>query len=366
MKELREILDSVDRLATCERAILATVVDVKGSGYRLAGARMLIDADGHSIGSVSGGCLESDVLARAKNVFETGIPTIVVYDSTKDQNSVFGLQMGCRGIVRILLEPADDRRLFEFLRTTFAERRTAAVATVISEDGLGQRIYFRNGLLQQPGMDGQKALMPDLTRDLRRAIEERRSRSIVYSTGDRELEVFIEVVEPSPSILIFGAGHDAVPLAAFAKQLGWNVTVIDRRPAYATDERFPKADYVIAARVDEFGDALLQDENAVAVVMTHHFDSDREIVRRLASSPCRYIGILGQRQRTADLLKQLSESGVTIDRDLLSRVHAPVGLDIGAPTPESIALSIVAEIQAFLANREGGHLKNRTQPIYDR
>lgn len=366
MKEFREILDRVDRLAPGERVILATVVDVKGSGYRPAGARMLIDADGRSVGTVSGGCLESDVLARAKRVIETGRPTVVVYDSTQDQRSVFGLQMGCRGIVRILLEAVDDSQLFEFLRTTFAERRSGAVATVISENGLGQRIYFRDGLPQQQGMDELKAHITDLTRDLRNAVIERRSRSAIYAAEDRELEVFIEVIEPPPSVLIFGAGYDAIPLTTFAKQLGWDVTVVDRRPAYATEERFPKADSVIAAQVDEFDDTLLQDENAVAVVMTHHFDSDREIVRRLTLSRCRYIGILGPKQRTADLLKQLSESGTGIDSDFLGRLHAPVGLDIGAATPESIALSIVAEIQAFLANRQGGHLKNRTRPIYDR
>ena len=365
MKELQEILSRIEQMPRAEGAILATVVDVKGSGYRLAGARMLIDAQGNSVGTVSGGCLESDVLARAKTVTETGRPTIVVYDSTQDQNSVFGLQMGCRGVVRILLEPADDCRFFDFLRSIFSDRRTAAIATAISENGLGERFYYRDESLHQYGIDDARDLLPDLIRDLRSAIDERRSRSAVYTT-DPEIEFFIEVIEPPPSLVIFGAGHDAIPLSTFAKQLGWSVTIVDRRPAYATEERFPNADSVIAAQVDEFAGSMLDDENTVAVVMTHHFDSDREIVRRLASSQCRYIGILGPKQRTADLLKQLSESGTAIDSDALRRIHAPVGLDIGAATPESIALSIIAEIQAFLTGREGGCLKNRTKPIYDR
>ena len=366
MKELHEIIDRVDGFAPGERAILATVVDVKGSGYRLAGARMLVDAKGNSVGTVSGGCLESDVLSRAKVVVETGRPVIITYDSTKDPNSIFGLHMGCRGVVRILLEPADDLEFFDFVRSALSHRRAAAVATVISKNVLGERIYFRDGMLHQQGSDSWRELFPDLRRDLRNAIIERRSRSAVYATGDRELEFFIEVIEPPPSVLIFGAGHDAVPLSTFAKQLGWNVTVVDRRPAYATRERFPAAESVIAADADEFDDALLTDENTVAVVMTHHFDSDREIVRRIASSRCRYIGILGPKQRTADLLKQLRESGTMINGQFLGRVHAPAGLDIGATTPESIALSIVAEIQAFLTDRDAGHLKNRTKPIYDR
>ena len=367
MKELREILDRVDRIAPNERAILASVVDVKGSGYRLAGARMLIDESGSAIGSVSGGCLETDVLERAKNVLTNRRPTIVVYDSTKDDNSVFGLQMGCRGVVRILLEPANDRELFYFIRATFELRKTSAVATVISEESLGQRIYYRDGVQSAMGFSGAiNEIIPRLSRDIGNAISQRRSRSSVYSAGSSELEVFIEVIEPPPSILIFGAGNDAIPVAIFAKQLGWNVTVVDRRPAYATAERFPEADRLMAARVDDLDEDLFFDVNSVAVLMTHHFESDRELLRRFADSPCRYIGILGPKQRTADLLRQLDDSGSKINGDLLNRVHAPVGLDIGASTPESIALSIVSEIQSALAGREGGSLKHRTKPIYDR
>src|SRR5690349_8647721 len=136
MKDIQEILNRVVAMPT-RNAILATVVDVRGSGYRLAGARMLIDENGETIGGVSGGCLESDVLERAKIVLKTGKRAIVVYDSTKDENSVFGLQMGCRGVVRILLEPANDQRLFSFLSKTFSERNTSAIATVIGRSELG-------------------------------------------------------------------------------------------------------------------------------------------------------------------------------------------------------------------------------------
>jgi xanthine dehydrogenase accessory factor len=122
MKELQDILHSVEQMPSGANAILATVVDVQGSGYRLAGARMLIDESGKSIGGVSGGCLESDVLERARKIFRDGEPTVAVYDSTKDENSVFGLQMGCRGIVRILLEPVGRDGLFDFLRACFDKR----------------------------------------------------------------------------------------------------------------------------------------------------------------------------------------------------------------------------------------------------
>ena len=372
MKELQDILQRVDSLSPNQPAILATVVDVKGSGYRLAGARMLIDGTGHSIGSVSGGCLEADVLERAKTVLMTGEPTIVVYDSTKDDNSVFGLQMGCRGVVRILIERADDGRLFRSLKRVFAERKTTSIATLIARtDGAslepGHRFYWREGALELAGSGGLiNDLLPTLTRDVRNSINERRSRTINYQSQTGEYEFFIEVIEPPPTVSIFGAGHDAIPLALLAKQLGWVVNVIDRRPAYAVKERFPDADNVIVGRTHELNDGLFADENAVAVVMTHHYDSDLEIVRRLTSSNYRYIGILGPKQRTADLLNDLRESGELIDHNLLDRLHAPVGLDIGGATPEGIALSIVAEIQAILAGRNGGQLRHRAKPIYDR
>ena len=359
-------------MPSTERAILATVVDVKGSGYRLSGARMLIDENGFSIGSVSGGCLEADVIERAKTVLKTGKPVIVEYDSTKDENSVFGLQMGCRGVVRILLEVANHENLFRFVKKTLAERKRSAIATLIAPKNLaslelGHRLYWSDGFQQQVEIAGAIAeFLPALEHDLRGAIHERRSRTRAYSTLSGEYEFFIEVIEPPPTILVFGAGHDAVPLAAFAKQLGWVVNVIDRRPAYADPVRFPEVDNVITGHAHELDSELFNDDNTVAVVMTHHYDSDREIIRRLASSAVRYIGVLGPKQRTADLLNDLYTEGSNIDSDLLDRIHAPVGLDIGASTPEGIALSIVAEVQAMLAGRNGGPLRHRTKPIYDR
>jgi xanthine/CO dehydrogenase XdhC/CoxF family maturation factor len=372
VRELQEILDRLEHTASPERAVLATVVDVKGSGYRLAGARMLVDENGKSIGSISGGCLEADVLERAKSVLKTGQPTVVVYDSTKDESSVFGLHMGCRGIIRILLEQANNNHLFGFLKDAFVERKTTAIATLIARANatsldLGDRFYWTDRLVNERNHNRVvEEILPALTRDINGSIIERRSRTKTYSTSAGEYEFFIEVIAPPPTVLIFGAGHDAVPVASFAKELGWVVNVIDRRSAYATPDRFPSADQVVVGHAQDLDDELFADQNAVSVIMTHHYESDRETVRRLINSDCRYIGILGPKQRTADILNDLCESGVTINKDVLDRIYAPVGLDIGAATPEGIALSIIAEIQAVLADREGGHLKHRSKPIYDR
>jgi xanthine dehydrogenase accessory factor len=373
MKELQQILCGIDQMAPGERAILATVVDVKGSGYRLAGARMLIDEDCKTIGGVSGGCLEADLIERTKSVFNDRQPVLVTYDTTKSADSVFGLQTGCRGVVRILLEPVANNGLFQFIRTCFERRETGVVATLIfaSDESIfplaSRSFWLGNEKFSNYTDDGElRTVLPRLRYDAAAALAEGRSHSVTYQTLDGDSEFFIEVIKPPTSILIFGAGNDAPPLCEFAKQLGWHVSVIDHRPAFAAKERFPDVDQVIHSRVADLPNDVFADEESVAVVMSHNFEVDREALNRLLSSSCSYVGVLGPKQRTANLLEQLVADGAKVNKTMLSRLHAPVGLDIGGTTPEGIALSIVAEIQAVLADRKGGYLKDRIKPIYDR
>ena len=371
MIELREIL-KLTALDRRDDLVLATLVDVKGSGYRLAGARMLIDQDGKSIGTVSGGCLEADVLERAKEVRRSGTPTVITYDTTKDESSVFGLGMGCRGVVRVLIERARDNDALNFIRTCFDRREVGAITTLISKSGnaeprLASRIFssdavhgFRTSL---PELNGLSTIVSE---DLATAVRENRSRCVVYGDNQGSLEFFHEIINPPTALMIFGAGHDAVPLAKLAANLGWKVSVIDHRPAWAAAERFPEADEIIVSRPEMIADDVFTDVNSVAVVMNHNYDADRAIMGRLLGSACRYIGMLGPKDRTRKLLDQLREEGQDLNDARLERLYAPVGLDIGATTPEGIALAIVAEIQAVLSGRKGGSLKDRNAPIYDR
>ena len=372
MMELRHILERT-AADPDDRSVLATLVDVKGSGYRLAGARMLIDGNGRSIGTVSGGCLEADVLERAKEVRHSGEPTVVSYDTTKDDsNSVFGLGMGCRGVVRVLLESTRNNDALNFIRTCFGRREKGAITTLISKTGdVGLPLTSR--IFSQPSKDGfglyrksfaeLNGLSTNVSHDAAAALHESRSRSVIYRDANGSLEFFHEVITPPTALFIFGAGHDAVPLARWAANLGWKISVIDHRPAYAAAERFAEADDIIVSRPEAIPDTVFTDVNSVAVVMNHNFDADLGILRRLLGSTCRYIGVLGPKDRTMKLLDELRAEGQDTDRENL---YAPVGLDIGATTPEGIALSIVAEIQAVLSDRKGGSLKDRQAPIYDR
>lgn len=374
MKEFQEILKKIAWFGDGEKAILATVMDVVGAGYRRPGARMLIDENGYSIGTVSGGCLEADVLERAKKVLETSEANVVIYDTTADENSVFGLGMGCHGIVRVLLESVEKNNLLlNAFRAAIENRQTQIVATLISTSGnfpIGGRVFYdRSKKFISKNLPVFMESFSRLRSDCRKLFDGKDvSTNQTYEIkNEREenetLEFFIEKIEPPVSLKLFGAGYDALPLADFAKNLGWHLVVIDHRQAFATAQRFPAADEIILGRAKEFDENFFQDENSVAVLMTHNYERDREILPRLLKSNFLYVGALGPKTRTAKLLE---ESGETFSDEQLSKLFAPVGLDIGAKTPEEIAFSIVAEINAVLTNRAGGFLRNRQGSIYGR
>lgn len=362
MKEIQEILKKISQFGAGEKAILATVIDVVGSGYRRPGARMVIDENGFSIGTVSGGCLEADVLERAKKVLETSESIVITYDTTKDENSVFGLNMGCRGIVRILLEEvSNENRLFDFVKNAFDERNSFTMATVITSNSedlkIGWRLFLRNSKIMFT------AVKPPVPDELKKALynfsREKTANLVTFDFG----EVFFETIMPPVNLLLFGAGYDALPLINFAKEIGWRVTAIDHRAAFANAERLPAADEVVVAASEDLSDDLFNDENSVAVIMTHNYERDREILRRLMNSKCQYVGALGPKKRTEKLLAEIGEK---FNQAQLAKLYAPVGLDIGADTPETIALSIIAEINAVLATRNGGFLRERRGSIYER
>ena len=371
MKEIQEILKRIAQFADDERAILATVVDVQGSGYRRAGARMLIDANGYSIGTVSGGCLEADVLERAKQVLQTGEPTVITYDTTRDVNSVFGLGMGCRGIIRVLLEPVEkDSFLAKAFQYASDNRFRQFIATMISSSRavIGGKIYY-DAFYQFDfeNLPNDVEAFDELKKDCEKFFMENKSAEVrEYRIGEDYFEMFFENINPPLSLLLLGAGFDALPVVRFAKQLGWRVTVIDNRAAFANVERFPEADEIIVSRAEDFPESLFKDENSVAVVMTHNYERDLNILHKLLNSNCRYIGALGPKSRTEKLIAEIRAEGKTFNEWNLENLHAPVGLDIGAETPEEIALAVVAEIKTALSNRRGGFLRERQGAIYDR
>lgn len=373
MKELQEIFREIARMTPDEKAVLATVVDVVGSGYRRPGAKMLILESGSTFGTISGGCLEADVLERAKKVLRTGKPKVFTYDTTKDENSVFSLNMGCRGVIRILLETVnDENRLLNALRFVSENRIRQVVATLVSADSavdesIGGRVFYsRTNRFYFDNLPSFLADLPELKNDCIALLNEKSvSRMQTYVTEQGNFEFSFELVEPPVSLLIFGAGADAIPLAQIAALLGWQVTVIDHRPAFLTKERFRAAKNLILNNSENFSGQIVFDAQTVAVLMTHNYERDREILCELLKSEAFYIGALGPKRRTENLLCELRDSGENFTQERMSRLFAPIGLDIGADTPQAIALSIAAEIQSVLKNRAGGFLRERKGSIYN-
>jgi xanthine dehydrogenase accessory factor len=369
MKELQAILKAVSGFENNQKAILATVVALEGSGYRRPGARMLIDENGFSIGTVSGGCLEADVLERAKKVLETGESTVITYDTRQDENSVFGLGMGCRGVIRILLESiSKESDIFKSLEFAYENKQQLLIATLIAGESnvnIGGRIYYDK--IQQFDfvyLPNSFENLEELEVDCLKVFSgEIRSLVKTYETDKGKAEFFIEKIELPLNLLLFGAGFDAIPLTDFAKNLGWLVTIIDHRSASANTEKFPNADEIIIARPENLDGKLFQDANSVAVLMTHNYDRDKELLPLLLKSKALYVGALGPKRRVERLLDEIDE---TFSEEQLKRLYAPIGLDIGAETPEEIALSIVAEIRGVLADRNGGFLRERQGSIYAR
>lgn len=371
MKEFLAILAELENSQRQGKiTVLATVIEAQGSTYRRAGAKMLLTQDGCSVGTISGGCLEADVYTRSQEVMTSGQPIVVTYDTTSDEDIVWGLGLGCNGLVRVLIEQITPHEAHQvaFLSGCCRDRQLGVLATLVSATGQVQEKVGTRLILQQDGNTishiSNSVLAASILEDARAALYDQRSTLNLYQLPTGEAEVFIEVIQPPLPLIIFGAGHDASPVARFAKELGWCVTVVDTRQSSATQERFPYADAIVLSRPKSITEHITLDERTVAVVMTHNYLHDRELLKTLLPSQLRYLGILGPKSRTERLLEELRQAGINPTKEQLHCLYAPVGLDIGADTPEAIALSIIAEVQAVVANRSGGLLRNRKGPIH--
>lgn len=332
---------------------------------------MLITKSGQMVGAISGGCLESDIMERAQTLMlHDGEPIVVEYDTNASDDLIWGLGMGCNGTVQVLIESLDSdaKSQLEFLAECFRCHQPGVIATVFQIKGevatsIASRLYLHaDGTVKSD--IGNRQLAAYLQQDAYQVLTKGKTRVVSYSLESGSAEVSIEAIAPPVPLLVFGAGYDAVPVVQLAKQLGWHVTVIDRRPVYATRDRFPHADEIIVCHSKELPTKLNLNPQMVAVVLTHNYLSDRTLLQTLLPSPIRYLGLLGSKRRTQQLLEDLRIEGINPSENQLQRLYAPVGLDIGAETAEEIALSIIAEIQAVLAQRSGNHLRERQGSIH--
>ena len=366
MKELQDIITTWKQLEPAKQtAALATLVKVEGSAYRRPGARMLITSNGQQVGTISGGCLESDVKERSQVVIESGASILVKYDTTSEEDLIWGLGLGCQGVAYILIERLKVGKInaLNTIDKCLSTKQTGAVATVFKTEGTATEIGDRI-LLNPDGSIVSTITNPELENivlgDLQLVLQQQQSATQLYSFSKLTAEVFLEVIQPPTSLVIFGAGFDVLPVVRLAKQLGWYVTVIDPLARSQTVERFPECDRVILGSADEASSQIEFDERTVVVAMSHNYLYDLEFLQTLNTIALKYLGILGPKKRTNRLLQDLKYEGCSLPEQL----YSPVGLDIGADNPEAIALSIIAEIQAVTQNRKGGFLKDRLTSIH--
>jgi xanthine dehydrogenase accessory factor len=372
VKELREIVAGYESVKRAEeKAVLATVVNVRGSTYRRPGARMLIRPDGTTIGAISSGCLEADVVERAKKIMDTHAAITVVYDLTASESDVWGLSLGCNGVIEILLEPLPlSARSFHLkcIAECLKAEKAGVLASIFRVEGefsatIGSHLFLlEDGSVTEDVKN--PALCAALTEDCLASLRSKKTCVKEYRFLEGVVHALVEVIRPPVPLVIIGAGGDSVPLARLAAELGWRVTIVDHRPDFITKERFPGAAELILARPEEVGEKVQFKRTTIAVIMTHNFSHDLQLLRTLLPSSAHYVGILGPAKRTELLLEKVRDTGFTPTSRQLARLHGPVGLNIGAEAPEEIALAIISEIQAFINGRTGGFLREHSGPIH--
>lgn len=310
--------------ASAEPLVLCTVIRTGGSTYAKPGALMLIAADGEYAGLLSGGCLEGDLREHARTVAATGQARIVSYDLRTTTDQLFGLGAGCEGAMDILLSRVTPEQDWQPLTAMAQAQRAGVEAKVTFVTSSDHDACPRGTALLPPLADELAARYPGI-------------------------ELFVATLAPPTHLLLLGGGPDARPVATLAAFLGWHVTVVDHRASYLDPGRFPPGARLIEARAADLPSVVGFGQHAAAIVMSHHLESDLQYLRVLARTDVPYVGLLGPAARRERLLTDLGA-----DADALRpRLRAPVGLDIGGRSPESIALSIIGEVHAALAGRGG-------------
>ena len=382
MKELRSIVQAYRTIDFSKtRAALATVVRVEGSSYRRAGARMLVLDDGTYLGGISGGCLEGDALRRAQKGIALRRPSVITYDTTQDDDYQIGVGLGCNGIIDVLftpLSPEDPDDHLNILSGLTAIREPAIVITITGcpddlsiptppfppSSILGRAFLYTTDeafLSAFPVEDIAAAVL----QDIKGSLAGQGSQTITYDTASGTMKIFIERVLPATHLIAFGGNYDIRTLVRQAKELGWDTTVV-MNTAIAGKELIATATRILHptdSPLDSDPHHLIDPYTAI-LLMAHDYATDFRNLQGALLTKASYVGLLGPRKRAEKMLGALASEGHPVSAADQQRLYAPAGLDIGASTPEEIALSILAEIRSHFAGRQGMPLRLREGTIY--
>lgn len=335
---MNDVLATIDGWLNIGQPVaLATVLATWGSAPRRVGARMGVTSDMHMVGSVSGGCVETAVISAALDTLQDRMPRLLdfgVADST-----AWDVGLACGGQISVYVEPL-DRDWWQVVARTIHDNRALATAMVLSGGLVGQKLVLT--------AEGERFVSAGMAAPVYEALVAVAHNALTTGVSRQvqagELELFVDVVLPRPRLLIVGGSHIAVALKDLAQVLGFRVVLIDPREAFASSERFPNVDAIIHAYPDEAFARLGLNTNDYVVILTHDPKIDDPALQAVLPAPVPYVGVLSSRRTHEKRVERLTQAGVS--PDLLARIAIPIGLDIGAQTPEEIALAILAEIVA--------------------
>jgi len=333
-----------------EPLVLASVFETEGSTYSKAGARMIINSQGDFQGMLSGGCLEGDLAERARTVLDSGKAQTVSYDLGVNGEELWGLGVGCDGLMRIFLQPLlaeHDYAPFEAIARAYEGDQLEIAATVLESEDIepGATLVTSGDSAESFGLtDAEATVLQD---EARAALAGRTSLTKSVQIGKATATVLLAMVTPRVRLLMLGAGLDAEPVTRLAGELGWRVSVVDHRSAYIDNGHFDEAEEVICCAVEDMSGHVELSGFDAAIVMSHHLASDRQYLAQLSKSDISYVGLLGPKERRRRLLAELGDAAAALD----GRLHGPAGLNIGAVGPAAIALSIISEIYSVLCVR---------------
>ncbi len=353
-----------DTLESGDPAVLATIIDVEGSAYRRPGAKMLVREAGGGLGHITAGCLEDEVERLSTGVLESGEPVVETYDLRPEaEDDVWGLGVGCNGIIDVLLEPLDEG--YREVVDRYEAGEDVGVLTIVDgEDAaVGSRAYY------DPSTDTfdvdrdfpEHAI--DRLHDVAAELTERGGANSYDLDG---LTVFVDGIAAPDNLVVVGSGPDVGPISELGSNVGFRVTVVGFRGANATEERFPDADTVLSTRPSQIREAVNFDADTYVVVATHNFVDDRLAIDQLLRTDAPYVGLMGPHERFEEMVDEFAAEDRIFTETELESLYTPVGLDLGSGSPYGIATSIVSEVLAVANDRDPQHLKDREGRIHDR
>lgn len=355
-------------------AAVATVTNVEGSAYRRPGAKLVVSASGDSTGAVTAGCLEDSVADIAAAVVEQGEPRTERFDLTTDAEGVWGMGLGCNGVIDLLVEPVDES--FRSVVDELAAKRTVVLTTVVASTDPTVAVGDRTTLTDDENGDttrvasGRSGVPGAVLDALDDTVAEYRtddtSGTVTVETDRGTVDVFVDVLTPAPDLLVFGRQRDVAPVTRFGREAGFRVRVVTGRGGQADTDRFPDAHEVLPTRAPDIASAVDAPSHTYAILMSHNFVDDRLALDGLLDTDVPYIGLMGPRKRFAEMREAFVEEGTPLTEADLARVVTPVGLDLGGDHPAQIALSAVTEALAVHNGRDGGRLVDRSGPIHGR